>query len=140
MEKLYRMNEAADVLGVSVKTLQRWDQAGKATFLRTPNGQRRLPQSELNKLLGLEGTSPSTKVLVIYARVSSHEQKKKGDLQRQVDIIKEKLNLEMYEDFVVIKDVGSGLNDKRKGLIKAMTLAKDGEITDIAIRYPGSIN
>ena len=70
------MNEAAEILGVSVKTLQRWDQAGKATFLRTPNGQRRLPQSELNKLLGIKGAIPSTKVLVIYARVSSHEQRR----------------------------------------------------------------
>ena len=28
------MNEAADVLGVIVMTLQRWDQAGKDTLLR----------------------------------------------------------------------------------------------------------
>ena len=45
------------------------------------------------------------------------------------------MNLDIYEDVVVIKDVGSGLNDKRKGLIKAMTLAKEGKVTDLAIRY-----
>ncbi|WP_155891546.1 MerR family transcriptional regulator, partial [Heyndrickxia acidiproducens] len=32
MEKLYRMNEAAAILGVTVKTLQRWDKDNKVTF------------------------------------------------------------------------------------------------------------
>ena len=77
MEKLYRINDAADMLGVSVKTLQRLDQAGKTKILRTPNGQRRLPQSELNRLLGNKGAFHLTRVLVIYARVSSHVQKRK---------------------------------------------------------------
>jgi putative resolvase len=34
-----------------------------------------------------------------------------------------------------IEDVASGLNDRRKGLIKLMNLAKHGKITDLAIRY-----
>ena len=34
-----------------------------------------------------------------------------------------------------IAEVGSGLNDKRKGLLKLMRMAKNGEITDVAIRY-----
>ena len=34
-----------------------------------------------------------------------------------------------------LSDVGSGLNDKRKGLHKLMKMAKENEITDIAIRY-----
>ena len=34
-----------------------------------------------------------------------------------------------------VSDVGSGLNDKRKGLYKLMKLAKENEITDIAILY-----
>jgi predicted site-specific integrase-resolvase len=36
---------------------------------------------------------------------------------------------------MIIEDVGSGLSDQRKGLLKIMALAKGGEITDIAIRY-----
>jgi hypothetical protein len=38
MQKLYRMSEAAEILGVTVKTLQRWDKLGKVHFIRTPNG------------------------------------------------------------------------------------------------------
>lgn len=40
-----------------------------------------------------------------------------------------------FSSIVTFSDVGSGLNDKRKGLLKLMDLAKKGEITDVAIRY-----
>lgn len=136
MEKLYRMNEAAKILGVTVKTLQRWDHSGKAVFVRTPNGQRRLPESEINRLMGSRtGNESEKKNLVIYARVSSHEQKTKGDLQRQIDFIKNQMDLDSFNQVRVIEDVGSGLNDKRKGLVKIMKLAEAGLITDLAIRY-----
>ncbi|WP_462409912.1 IS607 family transposase [Neobacillus sp. Marseille-QA0830] len=135
MEKLYRMNEAAKTLGVTVKTLQRWDISGKAVFVRTPNGQRRLPESEINRLLGNGEDQESAKNLVIYARVSSHEQKAKGDLQRQIDFIKNQMDLNSFNQVTVIEDVGSGLNDNRKGLVKIMKLAEAGILSDLAIRY-----
>jgi putative resolvase len=47
-----KTSEAALILGVTVKTLQRWDHSGKALIIRTPNGQRRLQKSELNRLIG----------------------------------------------------------------------------------------
>ena len=74
------------------------------------------------------------KKLVIYARVSSNEQKQKGDLERQINFVKKNVG----EDFLVVdtlSDVGSGLNDKRKGLHQLMKLAKEKEMTDVAIRY-----
>ncbi|WP_018664491.1 recombinase family protein, partial [Heyndrickxia acidiproducens] len=88
-----------------------------------------MSQSELDRLLGNKKTSKKHKVLAIYARVSSHEQKKKGDLERQVQIIKEKIDSHQYQDIIVIDEVGSGLNDKRKGLLKIMKLANEGKIT-----------
>lgn len=135
MEKLYRMSEAARILDVTVKTLQRWDHSGKAAFIRTPNGQRRLPESELNRLMGNSVSETSNKNLVIYARVSSHEQKMKGDLQRQIDFIKDKMILDSFEQVTIIEDVGSGLNDHRTGLVKVMQLAQKGLVSDVAIRY-----
>ena len=135
MEKLYRMSEAAQILGVTVKTLQRWDKSGKAHFIRTPNGKRRLSESELHRLSGTSATETIKKNLAIYARVSSHEQKTKGDLLRQIHIIKEKIDVSHFECVTTIEEVGSGLNDQRKGLLKIMDLAKEGKVSDIAIRY-----
>jgi putative resolvase len=135
MEKLYRMSEAAQILGVTVRTLQRWDKAGKAHFIRTPKGKRRLAEGELNRLLGRTESGIPKKHLVIYARVSSHEQKTKGDLLRQINIIKEKIDVSHFERVTTIEEVGSGLNDRRKGLLKIMDLAKEGKVSDIAIQY-----
>lgn len=128
------MSETAKILGVTVKTLQRWDHSGKAAFVRTPNGQRRLPESEINRLLGNAVSEKSKKNLVIYARVSSHEQKRKGDLQRQIDFIKDKMDVDSFEQVTIMADVGSGLNDQRKGLVKMMKLAQEGLLSDLAIR------
>ena len=49
---------------------------------------------------------------VIYARVSSHEQKQKGDLDRQALFLIE--NVKDLHNPIIMKEVGSGLHDKRK--------------------------
>ncbi len=134
-KELYSPKEAAQILGVSVLTLQRWDNTGKVNAVRTPNGRRRFSKSEIDRLLGDNIPEPSERNLVIYCRVSSGEQKKKGDLDRQVEYVKSRLDPRVYNNISIITDVGSGLNDKRKGLIRLMKLAQKGEITDVAIRY-----
>ena len=126
------MKEAKELLGVSTKTIQNWDKAGIISVVRTPGGRRRIPLSEIERIRGV--SSSQKKKLAIYARVSSNEQKQKGDLERQINFVKENLD----EEFLLVdtlSDVGSGLNDKRKGLHKLMKLAKEKEITDVAIRY-----
>jgi putative resolvase len=122
------------LLKFTIKTLQRWNQKGKAKFIRTPNGQRRLSQTELNKFLGLYDKNFNKK-LAIYARVSSHEQKTKGDLDWQIEFVSEVIKKERFKNIVVVKDVGSGLNAKRKGLLNLMKMAENQEIIDIAISY-----
>ena len=133
MDKLLTMKEAKELLGVSTKTIQNWDKAGIINVVRTPGGRRRIPLSEVERIRGGSFLSQKKK-LVIYARVSSNEQKQKGDLERQINFVKKNLG----EDFLVVdtlSDVGSGLNDKRKELHKLMKLAKEKEMTDVAIRY-----
>ena len=133
MDKLLTMKEAKELLGVSTKTIQNWDKAGTIKVVRTPGGRRRIPLSEVERIRG-GSTSSQKKKIAIYARVSSNEQKQKGDLERQISFVKENVD----KEFLIVdtlSDVGSGLNDKRKGLHKLMKMAKENEITDIAIRY-----
>jgi DNA-binding transcriptional MerR regulator len=40
MEKMYAVSQFAELLGKSVKTLQRWDKAGILKAYRTPTNQR----------------------------------------------------------------------------------------------------
>jgi len=68
-EKLYTVKQASEILGVHPKTIQKWDREGKIKVIRTPGGRRRIPESEIKRLLGLrleEG------LIIGYARVSSH--------------------------------------------------------------------
>ena len=47
----YRIGQAAEALGVRIETLRRWERDGKLTTVRTPGGQRRVPATEVARLL-----------------------------------------------------------------------------------------
>ncbi len=53
MDESYRIGEAASVLGVRVETLRRWERQGKLKTLRTAGGQRKVPASEVARLLAV---------------------------------------------------------------------------------------
>ena len=47
----YRIGEAAEMLGVRVETLRRWERNGKLRTTRTPGRQRLVPATEVARLL-----------------------------------------------------------------------------------------
>jgi len=51
MSDSYRIGEAAELLGVRVETLRRWERAGRLVTHRTSGGQRRVPATEVARLL-----------------------------------------------------------------------------------------
>jgi molybdopterin-binding protein len=52
MSETYRIGEAAEMLGVRVETLRRWERDGKLNTTRTTGKQRLVPASEVARLLG----------------------------------------------------------------------------------------
>ena len=50
-----RIGRAAELLGVSVETLRRWETAGKLRTRRTPGGQRVVTAAEITRLRGQRG-------------------------------------------------------------------------------------
>jgi molybdopterin-binding protein len=52
MADAYRIGEAAEMLGVRVETLRRWERERKLTTKRTSGGQRLVPAREVARLLG----------------------------------------------------------------------------------------
>ncbi len=128
MERMYRIGDAARILGVSVSTLRRWDKEGKLKAVRI--GRDRLyPESTLLKLLGRERPN----AVAIYARVSSHDQRK--DLETQLEFLRRAVTGK-YEEIYEVKDVASGIKGNRKGLLKLIELAKTKKIRAIAVTYP----
>lgn len=51
MAEDYRIGEAAEILGVRVETLRRWERAGTLRTTRTAGGQRLVSASEVARLL-----------------------------------------------------------------------------------------
>jgi len=82
----------------------------------------------LNKYILDNNIIIKQKKLICYCRVSS--QKQKEDLERQINVMKEK-----YPNHIIISDIGSGLNFKRKGLLDIINMAIKDEIQEVVISY-----
>jgi len=134
IEKHYTMKEASRILGVSVRRLQIWDKQGKIRCIRTVGGRRRVPESELKRLLGIKEADVSKKA-VVYARVSSYDQKQKGDLERQKQALLDYAKSKGYEVVAILEDVASGLNEDRKSLSKLFDMVERKEIGVIVIGF-----
>jgi excisionase family DNA binding protein len=132
-KELYTPAQAAKKLGVSVKTIQRWDKAGKIAVVRTLGNQRRISAQEVRKLLGLR---PRKKIrCAVYARVSSQKQAKDGNLERQKQRLVEAAQERGYEISDIITEQASGLNEKRRGLKKLFKEAARDEMEIVLIEF-----
>ena len=136
MDKLYSISKTAKILDVTPKTLRTWDKENKLKPVLTSGGHRRYKESDINKILGIEETQEKKKeVCVIYARVSSQKQKVSGDLDRQSQRLSEycaKHNLYVEH---IIKDCGSGLNDKRSGFVQLTDLVIKGKVNKVIVEH-----
>ena len=125
--------EAARALGVSVKTIQRWDKAGLLPVIRTVTNQRRIPVDTVHQLLKAQGKSLR---YAIYARVSSSKQEHEGNLTRQVERLQEVAKERGYQVVALIAEQASGLNEKREGMNRLLHLIDQQEIDVVLIEYP----
>lgn len=136
MDKLYSISKTAEILDVTPKTLRIWDKENKLKPVLTSGGHRRYKESDINKILGIEETQVEKKeVCVTYSRVSSQKQKVSGDLDRQSQRLSEycaKHNL--YVEYI-IKDCGSGLNDKRSGFVQLTDLVIKGKVNKVIVEH-----
>lgn len=98
--------------------------------MRTLGGKRRVPESEIRRILGLG----EERVVVGYARVSSRRQR--DDLERQVQAIREYAGRRGYELAEVITDVGSGLNERRRGYLRLLDMVAERRVGRVIIAYP----
>ncbi|MEM0052768.1 MAG: IS607 family transposase [Nitrososphaeria archaeon] len=128
-ERLYTLKEAKKLLGVTTWTIQQWDRQGKIRCVRTVGGRRRIPESEIKRILGLK----EERVVVGYARVSSSTQK--DDLERQKQLILNYAKEKGYGDVQILLDVGSGLNEERKNFLKLLQAVFERKTSKIIVAY-----
>lgn len=135
IDRLLSIKQAADMLGVNPKTLRRWENDKKITSKKTKGGHRRYLLSDINFLQGIEIKEESDKSVAVYCRVSSNEQKQKGDLDRQKGRMLDYCVSKKYKVEHVFDEVGSGMSDKRTKLLKLMDLCIEGKISKVVVEH-----
>ena len=133
MSNYLSIGQASKVLGVSVSTLRRWEHEERFTAdYRTAGGYRRYSLLRLEKELLCKADSTPPGKTIVYARVSSHDQK--FDLKRQEKRLESycKENNYTYE---LISDLGSGLNFKKKGLNKLLKMICQRQVKRLVLTH-----
>jgi putative resolvase len=136
MEKPVTIQKAADQLGLHPDTLRKWDREGRIVAVRTPGGHRRYLQSQIKALLGQGKQEEHEKNRVaVYCRVSSHDQKQKGDLERQAGRVLSYCVTKKYQVVQVFEEVGSGMSDERSKLKRLFKLIESGHIDCVVVEH-----
>jgi predicted site-specific integrase-resolvase len=120
------IKEAGKILGVTPKTLRLWEKEGRIASKRTEGGHRRYDPADLIK----GGTENN--LTLAYARVSSIDQK--DDLKRQEIVLESYCASKGYQ-FEIISDLGSGLNYKKKGLVKLIKMICSEQVDRLVLTH-----
>ena len=129
MERLLRPKEVCQLLSISYSTLLRWIREGKIRAVTTEGGKYRIPYSEVKKYFERREETRA----VIYARVSSAN--RKDDLERQIDYLANYATAKGYKVVEVLKDIASGLNTQREGLLRLFKLVEGRNVDVVLITY-----
>lgn len=129
---MYKIGEFARKIGVSVKTVQRWDKAGKIPARRTPSGYRYYTEDDIRLAQGLEPVAENRRTIV-YCRVSSSGQK--PELINQVEAMKSFCLTRGIIPDEIMTEIGGGLNFKRPKFLATIFSMLKGELDLIVVAH-----
>ncbi len=119
--KYISSKKASEILGLHPNTLRKYADEGKIEHIKTSSGQRRY---NVDSFL----CDSKSETIICYCRVSSYSQK--PELDNQVKWMREQ-----YPRAEIIKDIGSALNYKRKGLKSILGRCVSGEKLIVVVAY-----
>ena len=133
MENMFKTGAAARRLGVTTKTLQRWDRCGTFSPLaRSPTGLRLYSESQIAERIGLPLRIKPYRIIV-YCRVSSAAQK--PDLRNQRRVLEEFCTARGLANVEFIEEIGGGLNFKRRHLLELTDAIARGEVCTLVLAH-----
>lgn len=115
---MLKPKEMAERLGVTVRTLQRWDKEGTLKAYRTPTNRRYYTEEQYLNYIGQASTSGQ-----------------KDDLKNQIDFIRQYANSKGVILDETITDIGSGLNYNRKKWNNLLEDVMNNKVDTIYITY-----
>lgn len=137
----YKTGEVLKLLDISYDKFRYYDKTNRIKIKRTEKGRRIILREDLLNFLDEmkmlyrddKDFKETEKYDIIYARVSTGDQASHGDLDRQVLFVVE--NVKELKNPLILKEVGSGLNDNRPKLLKVLNLVMDNKVNKIYITY-----
>uniref|UniRef100_A0A7C4FCJ8 IS607 family transposase n=1 Tax=Ignisphaera aggregans TaxID=334771 RepID=A0A7C4FCJ8_9CREN len=127
---MLRPKEVCEKLGISYATLREYVKRGWIKPVVLESGRWRFREEDVERLAGIV----KPKKAILYARVSSSTQR--DDLERQVKALEEWAKNNNIANYEVVTDIGSGLNEERRGFKKVLRLAVEKKISKIVVAYP----
>lgn len=132
-ENTLDITTAAKMIGVTVKTMQRWDREGKLVPVsRTPSNRRLYSESQILSIMGMHHNVKPFRNIA-YCRVSSAGQKPEMKNQRAaLETFTIARGLESVE---IIEEIGGGLNFKRKQFLSIMDAINRHEVKTLILAH-----
>jgi len=139
-DKLLSIAEASTLLGITSKTLRGYS-TEVVSPVKTDGGHRRYLESDIKRLQGIDTKNENQEeITAVYVRVSSQDQKVKGDLERQKGRVLEYTTKKNYKVEHIFEEVGSGMNDGRAKLRKLFDLVDNHRIKRVVVEHKDRIS
>ena len=129
---MYRPALFAKRVGVSVKTLQKWDRIGVLPAKRTITNRRYYTDEDLGIALRLPRVQKERRT-VAYCRVSSQAQK--PDLANQRRVLEEFCKQRQIQVDEWMMEIGGGLNFQRKEFLRLVDAMLDGQVERVVLAH-----
>ena len=134
MENTMAIGRVAKVLGVTVKTLQRWDREGRFVPIRTPTNRRMYREGQVREFQRIRFTGEHEPTQAIaYCRVSSNAQR--PDLVNQRRILEEFTVARGLSGVRFVEEIGGGLNFNRKQFLGIMDAIANREVKILILAH-----
>ena len=124
-KRLVKIGEAARLLGTDHSTLRKWESTGELLPARKTRGGTRY--YDVAELMSFTNEAAPT---LCYCRVSSHDQR--DDLDRQQELLEAYCAAKGWRTRI-IRDLGSGMNYRKKGLNQLLELIMKRQIRRLAL-------
>ncbi len=134
MENTMTISKAAEMVGVTVKTLQRWEREGRLVPVsRTKTNRRVYAIEQVRTFQGLRTVGHVPTRVIAYCRVSSPAQK--PDLHNQRVVLEQFCAACGLANVEVITEVGGGLNFTRKKFVALMQAIESRAVQALVIAH-----
>jgi len=130
---MYTPSQFAKKIGVSVKTIQKWDRIGVLPAKRTITNRRYYTDEDLRLALRLPGVQKDRRT-VAYCRVSSQAQQ--PELANQQAVLRAFCKQQAIQVDEWITEIGGGLNFERKLFLRLMDAILAGEVACVVLAHP----